>query len=169
MEFAVSFEPLCEWRRPTVAAHGYAFLTKVIPRGPRSLFMKRLIILSAVLVAAFQPAMARHYENTFHDTLRPGGHQRSLTEAYAASTSCYASTGTSTFDEPTQAFKDCMSTHGFSLMSTVLKHDYRRVTKRVAGQQLPPGHFLSPYTGAVCHNTGWATICDGGSAFGNWH
>ena len=130
--------------------------------------MKRMMILSAVLVAAFQPAMARHYELTFHDTLRPGGHERSLAEANAAAASCYAATGTSSFDAPTQAYKDCMRAHGFSWMSTALKHDYRNVTKPVAGQ-IPPGHFLSPYTGAVCHNTGWATICDGGIAFGNWH
>jgi hypothetical protein len=130
--------------------------------------MKRMIILSVVLIASFQPAMARHYESTFHDTLRPGGHQRSLAEANAAATSCYAATGTSTFDAPTQAFKDCMSARGFSWMSTVVKHDYRNNTKQAA-TQVPPGHFISPYTGAVCQHAGWATICDGGSAFGNWH
>jgi hypothetical protein len=59
----------------------------------------------------------------------------------------------------TAAYKRCMRSQGWI---------YTNTTRDNAGR-IPPGHFLSPYTGAVCHNTGWATICDGGSAFGNWH
>jgi hypothetical protein len=127
--------------------------------------MKRILLAALLLgVADIQAhaAQAPHREITFHDTLRPGGHQRSLAVANATANSCYASTGTSREYSPTQAFKDCMSAQGFSWMST-------RVVGNVPAAKLAPGHFLSPYTGADCHNTGWATICDGGSAFGNWH
>jgi hypothetical protein len=36
-------------------------------------------------------------------------------------------------------------------------------TKHVASR-LPKGSFIDPDTGAVCQNTGWASICDGGVA-----
>jgi len=105
-----------------------------------------------------------HRDITFHDTTLPNGHHRSLAVANATANSCYASTGTSREHNPTQAFKDCMNAQGFRWMSTKDVGD--APTTHVANSRR---YFLSPYTGAVCHNTGWATICDGGSAFGNWH
>jgi hypothetical protein len=81
--------------------------------------MKKVIIAAALVLLSLSPAFAApHRDITFHDTLRPNGHQRSLAVANATANSCFASTGTSREYNPTQAFKDCMETHGFRWMST---------------------------------------------------
>ena len=41
------------------------------------------------------------------------------------------------------------------------------VPKRVASGIPVKGNFIDPDTGLHCHNTGWATICDGGVASGD--
>jgi hypothetical protein len=109
-------------------------------------------------------AQAPHRDITFHDTTRPNGQHRSLAVANATANSCYASTGTSREHNPTQAFKDCMMAQGFRWMST--KDVGGAPTQQVASRS-SNGRFIDRDTGAVCHNTGWATICDGGSAVGD--
>jgi hypothetical protein len=57
--------------------------------------------------------------------------------------------------------------------ATTLAHHQRRhvatnVQVRHLANSIPRvGHFIDPNTGAACYNTGWATICDGGSAVGD--
>jgi hypothetical protein len=132
--------------------------------------MRRLLLVTTALLfcgtigGQADATTLPHRDITFHDTLRPNGHQRSLAVANATANSCYASTGTSREHNPTQAFKDCMKARGFLWMST--KEVGGAPTKQVASR-LPKGHFIDPDTGGVCHNTGWATICDGGSAVGD--
>jgi len=114
--------------------------------------------------ATLRAAQAPHRDITFHDTLRPNGHHRSLAVANANANSCYASTGTSREHNPTQTFKDCMDAQGFRWMSTT---DVGGAPTKQLASRLPKGSFIDPETGGVCHNTGWATICDGGSAVGD--
>jgi hypothetical protein len=106
--------------------------------------MKKIIIAAVlVLGSSLSPALAwQRYDLTFHDTLRPGGHQRSLATAKAA---------------PTQAFKDCMNTQGFRWLSTKLVHS---APTRQATSAIPKGHFIDQDTGLLCHNTGGASICE---------
>jgi hypothetical protein len=115
--------------------------------------------------ATSRAAQAPHRDITFHDTTLPNGRHRSLAVANATANSCYASTGTSRQHNPTQAFKDCMETQGFRWMST--KDVGGAPTKRVASGIPVKGNFIDPDTGLHCHNTGWATICDGGVASGD--
>jgi hypothetical protein len=82
--------------------------------------MKKLIVAAASALMSVSPALASHYDIAFHDTLRPGGHQRSLDVAKAASASCFTRTGTSPEAAPTQAYKDCMNAQGFRWMTTKL-------------------------------------------------
>ena len=136
--------------------------------------MQRLLLVTAALLfcgtisgqadaTTLRAGQAPHRDITFHDTTLPNGRHRSLAVANATANSCYASTGTSREHNPTQAFKDCMKAKGFLWLST---KDVGGVPTRQVATALPKGHFIDPDTGGVCHNTGWATICDGGSAVG---
>jgi len=136
--------------------------------------MQRLLLVTAALLfcgtisgqadaATLRAGQVPHRDITFHDTTRPNGHHRSLAVANATANSCYASTGTSREHNPTQAFKDCMKAKGFLWLST---KDVGGVPTRQVASAVSKGSFIDRDTGAVCHNTGWATICDGGSAVG---
>jgi hypothetical protein len=119
--------------------------------------MKKVIVTAVLVIASLSPAMASHYEITFHDTLRPGSHQRSLAVAKAASAACYAQTGTLSEDAPTQALKDCMNAQGFRWMSTELVRD---AAPKRAASAIPKGHYIDPDHGLICHNEGIASICE---------
>ena len=118
--------------------------------------MKKVLIAAAVVIASLSPALASHYGIAFHDTLRPGGHQRSLAVAKATSASCFTQTGTSPEAAPTQAYKDCMMAQGFRWLSTKLLKD--PPAKPVANA-IPAGQFIDPDTGMLCHDSGGASIC----------
>jgi hypothetical protein len=97
--------------------------------------------------ATLRAAQAPHRDITFHDTLRPNGHHRSLAVANANANSCYASTGTSREHNPTQTFKDCMDAQGFRWMSTT---DVGGAPTKQLASRLPKGSFIDPETGGVC-------------------
>jgi hypothetical protein len=127
--------------------------------------MKMIVAITLSMFAVSSAAFAApHRDITFHDTLRPNGHQRSLAVANATANSCYAKTGTSRLHNPTQSFKNCMKAQGFAWMST--KDVGGTPTKRVASIPVK-GSFIDPDTGLHCYNTGWASICDGGVANGD--
>ena len=118
--------------------------------------MKKLIVAAAFALMSVSPALASQYGITFHDTLRPAGHHRSLSVAKAASASCFTQTGTSPEAAPTQAYKDCMNAQGFRWMATKLVKD---PSAKQAASRIPPGHFIDPDTGMLCQNSGGASIC----------
>jgi hypothetical protein len=118
--------------------------------------MKKLIVAAAFALVSISPALASHYNIAFHDTLRPGGHQRSLAVAKAASASCFTQTGTSPEATPTQAYKDCMKAEGFRWMATKLVRD--PPAKRAASG-IPAGHFIDSDTGMLCQDSGGGSLC----------
>lgn len=118
--------------------------------------MKKLILAAAFALASLSPALASHYDIAFHDTLRPGGHQRSLAVAKAASALCFTQTGTSPEASPTQAYRDCMNAQGFRWMATKLLKD---PPAKQATSGIPAGHFIDSDTGMLCQDSGGAAIC----------
>jgi hypothetical protein len=118
--------------------------------------MKKLIVAATFALVSLSPALASHYDISFSDTLRPGGHRRSLAVANAASASCYTQTGTSPEAAPTQAYKDCMKAQGFRWTATKFVKD--PPAKRAASA-IPAGHFIDSETGMLCQNSGGASIC----------
>jgi hypothetical protein len=118
--------------------------------------MKKLIVAAAFALVSASPAFASHYNITFHDTLRPAGHHRSLAVAKAASASCFTQTGTSPEAAPTQAYKDCMDAQGFRWMATKLLKD---PPAKQAASAIPAGHFIDSDTGMLCQDSGGAAIC----------
>ena len=118
--------------------------------------MKKLIVAAAFALVSASPALASHYDITFHDTQRPAGHHRSLAVAKAASASCFTQTGTSPEDAPTQAYKDCMNAQGFRLLSSKLVKD---APTKQAASGIPAGHFIDSDTGMLCQDSGGAAIC----------
>jgi hypothetical protein len=118
--------------------------------------MKKLIVAAAFSLVSLSSALASHYNITFHDTLRPAGHHRSLAVAKAASASCFTQTGTSPEAAPTQAYKDCMNAQGFRWMATKLLKD-PPAKQAVSG--IPAGHFIDSDTGMLCQDSGGASIC----------
>lgn len=119
--------------------------------------MKKAIVTAALVLMSVSPALASRYDITFHDTLRPNGHRRSLAVANSTANSCYAQTGTSGEEAPTPAFKDCMKTQGFSWVSTKFVRD---PPSKHAASAIPKGRFIDQETGLLCHNTDLATICE---------
>jgi hypothetical protein len=118
--------------------------------------MKKLIFAAAFALMSVSPALASHYDIAFHDTQRPGGHQRSLAVAKAASASCFSQTGTSPEAAPTQAYKDCMNAQGFRWLSSKLVKD---APAKQAASGIPAGHFIDQDTGMLCRDSGGAAIC----------
>jgi hypothetical protein len=120
--------------------------------------MKKVMIAAAIVLGSLSPALASsHSEFTWHDNIRPHGHPRSQSIADAAVNYCYAQTGLSREDDITQAFKDCMATRSYTWVSTRLVQNL--ATKNPASQ-LAKGEFIDPDTGLVCHNTGFASLCE---------
>ncbi len=103
-----------------------------------------------------------HYEFTWHDNIRPHGHPRSQAVADAAVDYCYAQTGLSREDDITQAFKDCMATRSYTWVSTKLVQNppSKSTTSKNPLAKLAKDEFIDPDTGLVCHNTGFASICE---------
>ncbi|MGA2999096.1 hypothetical protein [Bradyrhizobium sp.] len=117
--------------------------------------MKKLIVAAAFALVSASPALASHYDITFHGTQRPAGHHRSLAVAKAASASCFTQTGTSPEDAPTQAYKDCMNAQGFRWIATKLLKD---PPAKHEASGIPAGHFIDSDTGMLCRNSGGAAI-----------
>jgi hypothetical protein len=118
--------------------------------------MKKLIVAAAFALVSLSPALASQYGITFHDTLRPKGHHRSLAVVNAASASCFTQTGTSPEAAPTQAYKDCMNAQGFRWMATKL---LKYPPAKQAASGIPAGHFIDQDTGMLCQDSGGASIC----------
>ena len=118
--------------------------------------MKKIVVTAALVLMSVSPALAWHYDVRFHDTLRPNGHQRSLAVANATADSCYAQTGTSREDLPTQAVKDCMKAQGFRWITNKVVKD---PPSKLATSGIPAGHFIDSDTGMLCQDSGGASIC----------
>jgi hypothetical protein len=120
--------------------------------------MKKIIMTAALVLASLSPALASsHYAMTYHDNIRPHGRPRSDAVYNAALDACYAQTGLPRNAPDTQAFKDCMTTHGYSWTSTKLVQD---PPSRQVASGIPKGHFIDPDTGLLCYNSGGASICE---------
>jgi hypothetical protein len=120
--------------------------------------MKKIIITAALVLASLSPALASsHYEMTYHDNIRPQGRPRSDAIYNAALDACYAQTGLPREARDTQAFKDCMTTHGYTWTSTRL---VQNPPSRSVASAIPKGHFIDPDTGLLCYNAGGASICE---------
>ena len=57
----------------------------------------------------------------------------------------------------TQAFKDCMTTRGYTWVST---RPVQNPPDKSRASTLAKDEFIDPDTGLVCHNTGFASICE---------
>jgi hypothetical protein len=120
--------------------------------------MKKIIITVALVLVSLSPALASsHYEMTYHDNIRPNGRPRPQAVYDAALNACYAQTGLPRDAADTPAFKDCMTTHGYSWTSTKLVQD---PPSRQVASGIPKGHFIDPDTGLLCYNSGGASICE---------
>jgi hypothetical protein len=120
--------------------------------------MKGAIIAAAVVLGSLSPVLASsHYETTWHDNIRPNGHPRSQAISDAAVNFCYDQIGLDRTVRVAHAFKDCMTTRGYTRVSTRLVQN--RPDKSPA-RKLAKDQFIDPDTGLVCHNTGFASICE---------
>jgi hypothetical protein len=119
--------------------------------------MKKLIA-AALFVTSLSPALASpHYDQMYHDNIRPNGHPRPQAVYDAALDACYSQTGLARDAKDTQAFRDCMATHDYRWVYSRLLQD--SPSKRVANA-IPKGHFIDPDTGLICYNSGGASICE---------
>jgi hypothetical protein len=120
--------------------------------------VKSAIIVAAVVLGSLSPALASsYYETTWHDNIRPNGLPRSQAISDAAVNFCYDQTGLDRTVRVTQAFKDCMTTRGYTWVSTRL---VQNPPAKSPASRLAKGEFIDPDTGLVCHNTGFASICE---------
>jgi hypothetical protein len=120
--------------------------------------MKKGTVAAAWLIAWLSPALASsHYEMNYHDNIRPHGRPRSDAVHNAALNACYSQTGLARDASDTPAFKDCMTTHGYTWLSTKLVQD--PPPKRATGG-LARGQFIDPDHGLVCRHEGIAAVCE---------
>jgi hypothetical protein len=61
-------------------------------------------------------------------------------------------------DAVNQAFKDCMKTRNYTWASTKLVQNPPSRQNKASGQD--DNGFIDPDTGLMCHNTGFASICE---------
>jgi hypothetical protein len=114
--------------------------------------MKKLIVAAAFALVFASPALASHYNITFHDTLQPAGHHRSEgRQRLLLHPDRHIARGA-----PTQAYKDCMNAQGFRWMATKLLKD---PPAKQAASGIPAGHFIDSDTGMLCQDSGGAAIC----------
>jgi hypothetical protein len=103
--------------------------------------MKRLILGTLILVGMLSAESAD--TDVFRDTLRPGGHDRSMAAKLAGGRKCGV-TRQHTFTD-SLAFQACMQSHGW-----VLDHVIQDRSAR----------FIDPDTGLSCYDQGGASICE---------
>ena len=104
--------------------------------------MKRLV-LGTVLILGGMLRAASADTDVFRDTLRPGGHDRSMAAKFADGRKCGATRQNTFTDAP--AFQACMQARGW-----VLDHVIQDRSAR----------FIDPDTGLSCYNQGGASICE---------
>jgi hypothetical protein len=104
--------------------------------------MKWLILVTVVIFGGML-GVASADTDIFRDTLRPGGHDRSLAAKFADGRKCGASRQNTFTDSA--AFQQCMQSRGW-----VLDHV---VADRSAT-------IIDPDTGLSCYNQGGASLCD---------
>jgi hypothetical protein len=104
--------------------------------------MKRLVFGTALILAAMLTAASADTD-VFRDTLRPGGHDRSMAAKIADGRKCGLSRQ-NTFTN-SAAFLPCMEARGW-----VLDHVVQDKSAR----------FIDPETGLSCYNQGGASICE---------
>jgi hypothetical protein len=104
--------------------------------------MKRIIIASMLLLSSAVYASAADTW-VFRDTLRPGGHERSMAAKRADGRKC-GSSRQNTFSDSSN-FAQCMQTRGWALDHVIPDQTSR---------------YIDPDTGMSCRNVGGAAICD---------
>jgi hypothetical protein len=110
--------------------------------------MKRLV-LGTVAILCGMIGAASAETDIFRDTLRPGGHDRSMAAKIADGRKC-GLTRQKTFTDRA-AFGACMQAHGWVLDHIV--QDRPTVDARSA-------RFIDSETGLSCYNQGGASICE---------
>jgi hypothetical protein len=82
------------------------------------MIMKRIALVSILLLASVAGAHADHFETTYHDMIRPHGKPRSEAIHQADINACYAQTGLDRTAAQTPAFNQCMLQHGYQFQAT---------------------------------------------------
>ena len=135
---------------------------------PMKTHTKKVIIAAALVLGFLSPALASsHYEFTWHDNIRPGGQPRSDAIFDGVLNDCYAQTGLSRDVDVTPAFKDCMTTGGYSYVSEKLVQDppsknspRKTASSKNPSSRLGKNQFIDPDTGLLCTHGGWAAFCE---------
>jgi hypothetical protein len=105
--------------------------------------------LGTVVILCGMIGAASAETDVFRDTLRPGGHDRSMAAKIADGRKCGLTRQNTFTDRAT--FQSCMQGHGW-----VLDHI---VQDRPAVQD-KSARFIDPETGLSCYNQGGASICE---------
>jgi hypothetical protein len=105
--------------------------------------MKRLMLTTVLVFGGMPGAACARDTDVFRDSLRPGGHDRSMAAKFADARRCGATRQHTFTDGP--AFQQCMRSRGW-----VLDHV---VADRSAT-------FIDPDTGLSCYNQGGASFCE---------
>jgi hypothetical protein len=77
------------------------------------MIMKRVVLVSILLLASTAGAHADYLQSNYYDTIRPHGKPRSNAIHQADINDCYARTGLARTAGPTPDFKQCMLSHGY--------------------------------------------------------
>ena len=134
--------------------------------------MRHLTLVAAILLGTLAHAHADTLAVRWYDTIRPHGHKRPDAIGMAAVNDCNQRVGEAD-DYVSDAFKACMSSHGYRYMSSTLRHSrskadaavtvYNRDSRnpqigwhtengmRVCHQDCDNPEI--PGSGAVCRNT----------------
>ncbi|MGD0848911.1 hypothetical protein [Bradyrhizobium sp.] len=104
--------------------------------------MKRLILGTVLILGALFGA-ASAQTDVFRDTLRPGGHDRSMAAKIADGRKCGLSRQNTFTDSA--AFQACMQSRGWVLDHVIADRSAR---------------FIDPDTGMSCYDQGGASICE---------
>jgi hypothetical protein len=90
--------------------------------------MKRILLISAMLLASVVGAQANHYNVIYHDLIRPNGQARDAAIGNANLEACFRQTGDSRVRSDSPRFKRCMAQRGYRWVSTRLVRDFAGAT-----------------------------------------
>jgi hypothetical protein len=96
------------------------------------MIMKRIALVSILLLASVAGAHADYFETTYHDMIRPHGQPRSDAIFQANLDTCYSQTGADRTMADTPAFQKCMSSRGYRFQTV-------RNVQTIPTPRVPPG------------------------------
>jgi hypothetical protein len=127
------------------------------------MIMKRIALVSILLLAGVAGAHADYFETTYHDMIRPHGKPRSDAIFQTNLDACYSQTGEHRTLADSPAFKQCMSSRGYRFQTV---HNVQTIPT----PHVPPGAIgtytyndisVGPQRGEAQEQAAtWA--CDGG-------